>query len=164
MPNEVSLREVVESDLPVLFEHQADPESARMADFPSRDRDAFMAHWTRILGDDAVTTRAILGDDQLVGNIVSFNRDGVREVGYWIGREHWGRGIATRALAAFLEIEKSRPLHAYVAKHNVASVRVLEKCGFTVRGECPGPYADVASGAGDYLLVLDPRPETGGLV
>jgi len=58
-----------------------------------------------------------------------------REVGYWIGREFWGKGIATRALSQFLEIEKTRPLCAYVAKHNVGSRRVLEKCGFILTGE-----------------------------
>jgi RimJ/RimL family protein N-acetyltransferase len=65
-------------------------------------------------------------------------RSGQREVGYWIGSEYWGKGIATRALAAFLEHDRTRPLHARVAKHNVASVRVLEKCGFTVIGEGTG--------------------------
>jgi RimJ/RimL family protein N-acetyltransferase len=53
-------------------------------------------------------------------------------VGYWIGKEYWGRGIATAALQEFLTHLKMRPLHAYVAKHNKASIRVLEKCGFKV--------------------------------
>jgi RimJ/RimL family protein N-acetyltransferase len=41
-----------------------------------------------------------------------------------------GRGVATQALAAFLGLEPVRPLYAGVAKHNVASIRVLQKCGF----------------------------------
>jgi RimJ/RimL family protein N-acetyltransferase len=55
-----------------------------------------------------------------------------REVTYWIGRSHWGKGIATGALYAFLAVDPSRPLHARVAYDNVASRRVLEKCGFRV--------------------------------
>jgi RimJ/RimL family protein N-acetyltransferase len=51
---------------------------------------------------------------------------------YWIGRSYWGRGIATAALSAFLAVERSRPLNAHVASDNVASRRVLEKCGFRV--------------------------------
>ena len=42
-----------------------------------------------------------------------------------------GRGIATAALTAFLRLEQTRPLYAGVAKHDAASVRVLQKCGFT---------------------------------
>jgi Acetyltransferase (GNAT) domain len=55
---------------------------------------------------------------------------GEREVTYWIGRSYWGKGIATGALKAFLAVDQSRPLHARVAYDNVASHRVLEKCGF----------------------------------
>jgi RimJ/RimL family protein N-acetyltransferase len=55
-----------------------------------------------------------------------------REVGYWIDRAFWGRGVATEALSAFLCLEHIRPLYAGVAKHNVASIRVLQKCGFTL--------------------------------
>ena len=42
------------------------------------------------------------------------------------------RGIATCALRAFLIVDPARPLHARVAYDNVASRRVLEKCGFSV--------------------------------
>ena len=60
---------------------------------------------------------------------------GEREVGYWIGKKYWGRGVATRALAAFLRLEARRPLYANVARHNVASIRVLENCGIRVSGK-----------------------------
>jgi RimJ/RimL family protein N-acetyltransferase len=62
--------------------------------------------------------------------VVSWTQDGVREVGYWIGKAYWGKGIATAALAEFLAVEPTRPLYAHVARHNLGSVRVLEKCGF----------------------------------
>jgi RimJ/RimL family protein N-acetyltransferase len=78
MTHKVLLREVREGDLAALFEHQADPEAARMAAFPSRDRDAFMAHWAKLLVNGAVTKRTILCEDQVAGNIVSFDRDGHR--------------------------------------------------------------------------------------
>jgi RimJ/RimL family protein N-acetyltransferase len=131
----VELRAVEPADLPVLYEHQADPVAASMAAFPSRDREAFMAHWERILADETVVVRAIVADGALAGNVLSFDRDAVREVGYWLGREFWGSGIATAALVAFLRIETTRPLYAGVARHNAGSLRVLAKCGFVAGGE-----------------------------
>jgi RimJ/RimL family protein N-acetyltransferase len=124
------LREVREEDLPIFFEHQRDPEAVRMAVFPSRDLEAFMAHWRKIMADAAVLLRTVEVEGLVAGNVVSFMRGGEREVGYWIGREFWGRGIATRALEAFLLEERTRPLFAGAATGNVASLRVLEKCGF----------------------------------
>jgi len=132
------LRDVIESDLPVFFEQQLDPVANQMAAFPARDREAFMAHWAKILADESNILKTILYGDQVAGNIVSWEQPdegSEQEVGYWLGREYWGKGIATRALAAFLEHVTARPLYAYVAKHNLASIRVLEKCGFIITGE-----------------------------
>jgi RimJ/RimL family protein N-acetyltransferase len=127
------IRDVTEADLPFFFEHQRDPEAARMAVFPSREREAFTAHWQKILANDEVTKKTILSDDgEVAGNIGIFDQDGKRMVGYWIGREFWGKGLATKALAEALAEEKTRPIYAHVATSNLGSVRVLEKCGFTL--------------------------------
>jgi RimJ/RimL family protein N-acetyltransferase len=117
-------------DLPVFFEHQADPVAVAMASFPPRNREAFDAHWARILGDDDLVALTIELDGSPVGNIGSWEQDGERLVGYWIGREHWGKGVATAALTAFLDVVRTRPIHAHVAISNPASIRVLEKCRF----------------------------------
>ena len=130
----VSLREVAEGDLATFFEHQLDSAATAMAAFPARDKDAHMAHWHRILGDETAITKTILFGGQVAGNIVSWEQDGGREVGYWIGKDYWGKGIATAALSQLLEQVPTRPLYAHVAKHNVGSLRVLEKCGFRVAG------------------------------
>lgn len=126
----VELRETIEADLQTLYEHQADPEGSAMAAFPSRDLPAFLAHQAKIQADPAVIARTIVADGQIVGSIGSWDAEGERDVGYWIGRRHWGKGYATAGLRAFLEVERSRPLVAHVAEHNVGSRRVLEKCGF----------------------------------
>jgi RimJ/RimL family protein N-acetyltransferase len=63
---------------------------------------------------------------------LSFERDGKREVGYWIDRRVLGRGVATVALSAFLRLEQTRPLYVGVAKHNAASLGVLQKCAVHV--------------------------------
>ena len=101
MTIDVKLREVEQSDLPVFFEQQRDPLANQMAAFPARNRDMFMAHWTKIMQDESILLRTILFEGQVVGNLVSFEISGKREVGYWLGREFWGKGIATQALAEF---------------------------------------------------------------
>jgi RimJ/RimL family protein N-acetyltransferase len=136
----VTLREVTKEDLPIFFEHQLDAEATRMAAFPSRDRDAFMAHWARIMSNKSGILNTILADDAVAGNVVYWEAAGERNIGYWIGKTHWGKGIASAALAQFLTKIEVRPLCAHVAKHNFASIRVLQKCGFQLaRGEmCEG--------------------------
>lgn len=126
----IALRPVEYGDIPAFYEHQADPEALAMAAFPERGREALDAHWSRILADPLVTARAVVADGEVAGNVVAFDNDGKREVGYWIGRMHWGRGVASAALAAFLAEHDRRPLHAWAAAGNAPSMRVLEKCGF----------------------------------
>jgi len=140
MSIEILLRNVTESDLPILFEQQLDTEATQMAAFPSRDRESFMAHWAKIMADESNILKTILFDGQVAGNIVSWEGSGEWEVGYWIGKEYWGKGIATKALAALLGHVKMRPLFAHVARHNIASQRVLEKCGFKVIGAEPEEF------------------------
>lgn len=137
-PERVRLRPVLPADIDTFFEHQRDPAATRMAAFtvpdPS-DREAFTARWARFLPDPAIVKQTILCDGRVAGHVVAFGRFGQREVGYWLGREHWGQGIATAALAAFLAGFHERPLAARVVSDNAASLRVLQKCGFKVCGK-----------------------------
>ena len=113
-----------------------------------------MAHWAKIMQDESVILKTILFDGQVAGNVLSFEISGEREVGYWLGREFWGKGIATRALSQFLEQLQIRPLYAHVAKHNVASMRVLEKCGFVVSGEDKGGANERGEKVEEFVLKL----------
>lgn len=158
MTSDVVLRDVVDSDLPIFFEQQLDTDANYMAAFTTRDPtdwDAFTAHWTRILADDTITTKAILFDGHVAGNIGSFEDFGEREVGYWIGRDYWGKGIATRALILLLAHIWERPLYARAAKDHVASLRVLEKCGFAIIGEDRGFSNARGEEVEEYILRLD---------
>lgn len=139
--HEVSLRNPDAGDIPLFFEYQKDPIAHRKVAFMSRDpydEAAFTEHWTKILADDGVTKRAILVGRQTVGYVLSFIRDDVLEVGYWIDRKYWGCGIATAALRLFLQDMTDRPLFGRVVDDNVGSIRVLQKCGFTVCGHDEG--------------------------
>ena len=127
----------VEPDDIAIFHAQQDALQARWLLFPSATgcRATHEAHWAKILANDAVIARTIVDGDLVVGNIVSFLADGERNIGYWIGRQYWGRGHATAAVAEYVAEVGSRPLDARVAEHNVGSIRVLAKCGFVIVGE-----------------------------
>ena len=126
------------------------------------DKAAYMAKWTRLLADPTIVFRAIMFDGQNAGSIASYlatwdppppevppppealpapgappppAAPPQRHVTYWIDRQHWGKGIATAALEQFLrEFPDHRPLYASAARNNLASLRVLEKCGFRIIG------------------------------
>lgn len=80
--------------------------------------------------DEDIIIRTILVDDQVAGQVISFVMFGEREVSYWLGRDYWGRGIATDALRQLLELWIFRALYARAVKDNAGSIRILEKCGF----------------------------------
>lgn len=150
---DIHLRDVRADDLAIFLEHQADPEANRMAAFEARDPDSFRAHWMKILREKTVVAKTIEFEGRVAGNIVSWEHNGERDVGYWIGREYWGNGIATAALSAFLAEVGARPVYAHVATHNAGSIRVLEKCGFGRSDD--GPTPPDADGVQDLLLKLD---------
>lgn len=85
---------------------------------------------------------AIEADSQAVGTVgVRLKEDieaGTAELGYWLGEEYWGRGIATEATRAVvpyaLEKFQLRRIDAWVYQWNPASARVLEKCDFQLEG------------------------------
>jgi RimJ/RimL family protein N-acetyltransferase len=74
---------------------------------------------------------------------------------YWLGREFWGKGIATLALSQFLKLVGERPVFAYVATHNIASIRVLEKCGFSVCGNAQTLGDDSLEEIDEFIMKLD---------
>jgi ribosomal-protein-alanine N-acetyltransferase len=84
---------------------------------------------------------ALQGDDTLIGTC-GFNEwsrtHGWAELAYELARSHWGRGIATQAVAACLRRafadEGFTRVHAFVMVGNVRSERVLERAHFTREG------------------------------
>ena len=150
----IMLRAVEPDDLEVFYRQQADPVANAMAAFPARDRTAHEAHWRKLLADDSLMVRTVVDGGEVVGHVGSWVGDGARQVSYWIGRGHWGRGLATRALAELVAEIDERPLHARVAEHNGASIRVLAKCGFSIVGTHQEPGDPVT----EVLLRLDEPP------
>lgn len=146
IPKPILLRDVEASDLPIFYEQQLDPEANSMAAFTAKDptdREAFLHHWHKILNDESTTNKTIISGEQVAGSVSSYRDEEMEgpEVTYWLGKSYWGQGIATQALRALLDIVQVRPIFGRCAKDNLASRRVLEKCGFTVCGEGRG-YAN----------------------
>lgn len=149
----ITLRPSEPADVETFFAQQAEPEAVRRANVPSREREAFFAHWdakifavaeNRVIPENRAWT--VLVDGAVAGNIVSWPQNGNRQIGYWLGQEFWGRGIGTAALKLFLGEETVRPLHADADQGNEASIRLLERCGFRRTGTDPDGFV---------LLVLD---------
>jgi RimJ/RimL family protein N-acetyltransferase len=132
--DQVRLRDVEDADLEVFLEYEHDPEAVRRSRFTPRERDAFMIHWrTRVL-QPPVFVQTVTVNGEVAGNIVSFMIEDRRFVGYWFGRPFWGKGLGTRALTQFLDVESTRPLYADPHVGNTASVKLLERCGFRREG------------------------------
>jgi len=155
----ITLREVESSDLETFFQHQLDPEAIRMAAFVFRDpkdKAAFYTHWEKILNSPQNTNRTIVAAGQVAGHIACYPDGEHLEVTYWLGREFWGRGLATQALKRMLQFVASRPIFGRAATDNLASIRVLQKCGFKIIGKDKG----FANGRGEEteecILRLDP--------
>lgn len=154
----IELRDVVEDDLPIFFTQQQDPEANHMAAFTAKDpsdKDAFMAHWAKILADKTTINQTILFEGQVAGNVAKFEFDGEPNVAYWLGKEYWGKGIATAALRELLQEVSTRPLYARAVKDNFGSIRVLQKCGFTIVGEDRGFANARGAEVEEFILKLE---------
>jgi RimJ/RimL family protein N-acetyltransferase len=123
-----------------------------MAVVAPRNEVEFFRHWREnILSNKEVTIQTIEVDAEVAGDVRSFMLEGHLTIGYWIGKKYWGRGIATTAVAEFLTShEKRRPISAFVAVQNVASYRVLQKCGFHQVSQA----AKASDGVEEYRMEL----------
>lgn len=168
MPLELALRRTTASDVPLLHAFELDEACNALAGTKPRDWPTFQARWAEILADPdgsatGVTPRVIVADDAVVGAVNISPHDGAKSIGYWIARDHWGRGIATRAVALMLGEFAPRPLYATAAGHNHPSIRVLEKNGFEIVSRYMTPETSRTVQRETVLLVLNAAgPSQGG--
>lgn len=142
----ILLRPWERGDRESLVEHGDDPQVTRyLADrFPSPytldEADRWLDYCADL--DDAIASLAIVVDGAACGGIGMERRSDLErqtaEVGYWLGRRYWGRGIAARALVALTEFAFAERdierLEAIVIEAHRPSARVLEKAGYTLEG------------------------------
>jgi RimJ/RimL family protein N-acetyltransferase len=157
-PMIITLRNVETSDISIFFEQQLDQEASRMAAFVRKDRqdrDVFDAHWKRIMNSTGTINRTIVLGEEIAGHVSCFPLEGEFEVTYWLGKKHWGKGVATEALKKLLEEVTHRPIFARAAKDNIGSIRVLQKCDFKIIGESKGFAEARGEETEEYILRLD---------
>ena len=137
------LRPGFPEDAPALATAIGDEAIARnLANVPwpysVRDAEAFLASPRDPVLPSLLIFERGPGAPQLVGACGLGRRpSGSVEVGYWIARSFWGRGYATEACTALIDIARTLGLRSLEASHfldNPASARVLEKLGFTSLG------------------------------
>ena len=86
---------------------------------------------------------AIEFNEQLIGLVsITDIKKGLAKIGYWLGKEYWGKGFMTEAVSALISAfaGKLRILTGYASTKNTGSQRVLEKCGFLKVGKIPKYY------------------------
>ena len=147
----IMLRPWRESDAKALFKYASDPELGPRAGWPPHKsvEESLMVIRTLFCGEGmwAVVWKETGEPIGCVGYLPSSSSNlkietDQAEVGYWIARPYWGKGICTEALALVIE-------HCFNAKgfstlwgtyfpSNPASGRVMEKCGFRDTGEING--------------------------
>ena len=157
-PPHVSLRPTSLADVPLLFAFELEAAGNERAGAKPRSWDAFEKRWSEILADPVaarVTPRVILADGLLVGAVNIAPYEGADSIGYWLTQDHWGRGIATRAVALMLAEYSRRPLYARAAAFNTPSLRVLEKNGFRVLARGWTPETDRSIAREAVCLVLE---------
>lgn len=155
---QIVLRELADDDLDPLFLWEQDPRAVELAAFTRADpgdRAAFDAHKARIRADPTTLDRAIEHAGRFVGTIASYPSELGREITYWVDPARWGRGIASAALLEFLELERTRPLFARVATHNLGSARVVERAGFVPVGTDRGWANGVGREVDETVFRLD---------
>ena len=145
------LRNVIEDDLPIFFKHQQN----REANYMAANWEGFTTHWNKILMDKDIIKQTIIVENNVVGHILRFEQFGEPEVSYWIGKEYWGKGIATKALREFLKHITIRPLYARAAKDNAGSLKVLKKCGFIITGEDSGFSNTRGEDVEEFILTIN---------
>jgi RimJ/RimL family protein N-acetyltransferase len=116
---------------------------------------AFQARWMMMRANETTLIRTVLVGETVAGHVYLYEEMGRPEVSYWLGREVWGKGVATRALALFLRQVPVRPIYARVAQDNIASLRVLQKCGFRIIGHDQGFAAARQADVAEYILVRE---------
>ncbi len=152
----ISLRPVEPADLEVFFANEQHPEAVWMAAFVPAEWDnqaLYDTRMRRILADETIMVRTILCDGEVAGSVLKYVVEHP-EVSYWIGREHWGQGVATEALRQFLVEFTPRPVRARAAKDNTGSLAVLAHNGFRIIAEDIGPAAGRMDIVEEYLLEL----------
>jgi RimJ/RimL family protein N-acetyltransferase len=148
----VVLRGLEERDVPALFQVFSDPEVMRYWSSTPMQTEDEAAAYLRDIQDGLRTRRLfqwgiVVGDDEVIGTCTLYHLEhGHRrgEIGFALGRRHWGQGLASQALTALLEfafgtLDLNR-IEADADPRNERSLGLLERHGFRREGSMRERY------------------------
>lgn len=136
----IELRDFEDADIPLLVTYLNNPRMTRyLSDKIPQPYTEEHAQWWVTEGSRLGHVRAILHEGVFVGCIgvtaEGFERSRTAELGYWLAEPFWGRGLVAQAVRAMVDFMLSETdivrIHAVVYNPNKASMRVLEKSGFS---------------------------------
>lgn len=165
------LRGVRASDLEPLLARRNHPEVASLQSWPlpyTREQaqgavDAMGQVAEPTSGEWFMFTIADVDDAEVFGDLaLKLEWDGrAAEVGYTLAREHWGKGYASEALTALLDwlfdVVGVTRVAATLHPENLASARVVERCGFVFEGHTRNSYWVGDENSDDWLYGLTPE-------
>lgn len=144
----IYLRRWLESDAEALYKYASDPEVGPLAGWPAHQSiEESRQVLSEIFNNDTTWAIVLKETDEAIGAMGYFTHDtsnipiGVNdcEVGYWVGKPHWNKGICTEALRLMLDYCKNvKHFDNIWSDHftgNPASGRVMVKCGFKDTGK-----------------------------
>lgn len=167
------VRRLAESDLPALLEVNGDEAVTALLPYATWTSPADGDAWFQRMADLQATGLALQfvvaeqASDRAIGTCLLFRLDeGSRraELGYALGRAHWGRGLMQEALRALLDRAFGgmalRRLEAEVDVRNPASARLLQRLGFRREGLLRQRWVTkgAARDVGIYGLLRDEWP------
>ena len=143
----IKLRRWQDSDAEALFKYASDPDVGPRAGWPAHQTVEESLEIIRTVFHNDCTWAIVLKEtDEAIGAMGYFTKDTSNipigdndcEVGYWVGKPFWNKGICTEALTLMLDycinVKHFRLIWADHFTGNPASGRVMEKCGFQDTG------------------------------
>ena len=144
----ITLRHWQEKDAEALYRYASDSEVALRAGWAPHQSEAESLEIIRTVFNNPTTWAIVWNETGEVIGAMGYGpscdcslpaRDGEPTVGYWVGKPFWGKGICTEALVMMIShIRKTTEIPSLISGHftdNLASGRVMEKCGFIPTGE-----------------------------
>ncbi|MBX2963457.1 MAG: GNAT family N-acetyltransferase [Cyclobacteriaceae bacterium] len=132
----------------MFFAYASKEEATRFVSWPThrsvKDTRQFLLYaipaWSK--GHDYTFSIRLKDSYRLIGSFGIINDRGKIQFGYIISPTQWGRGYATEACNTVLPVLRAMPevyrIGTFVDADNVASIRVLQKCGLVEEARLPG--------------------------
>ena len=144
----ITLRPWLETDAKALYKYASDPEVGPRAGWPPHISEEESLEIIRTVFNNPTTWAIVWNETGEAIGAIGYGpscdcslpaREGEPTVGYWVAKPYWGKGVCTEALRLMIaHIRETTVIRSLISGHfvdNIASGRVMEKCGFVATGE-----------------------------